>query len=58
MTGTDGTLVLAPEGTTTGGTLADVETMTTLTKGQVRAVPGNDMPAQRAFVYQVFGLAA
>jgi hypothetical protein len=27
-------------------------------KGQVRAVPGNDLPAQRAFVLQVFGLAA
>ena len=29
-----------------------------LAKGQVRAVPENDMPAQRAFVHQVFGVAA
>ena len=29
-----------------------------LAKGQVRAVPAYDMPAQRAFVHQVFGLAA
>jgi hypothetical protein len=27
-------------------------------KGQVRAVPANDISAQRAFVHQVFGLAA
>jgi transposase, IS6 family len=39
-------------------TLAGVEAMAMLTKGQVRAVPANDMPAQRAFVHQVFGLAA
>jgi len=32
--------------------------MAMLAKGQVRAVPGTDMPAQRAFVRQVFGLAA
>jgi transposase, IS6 family len=39
-------------------TLAGVEAMAMLTKGQVRAVPANDMPAQREFVHQVFGLAA
>ncbi len=39
-------------------TLAGVEAMAMLGKGQVRAVPTNDRPAQRAFVYQVFGLAA
>jgi transposase-like protein len=38
--------------------LAGVEAMAMLTKGQVRTVPGNEMPAQRAFVHQVFGLAA
>jgi transposase, IS6 family len=39
-------------------TLAGVEAVAMLAKGQVRAVPRNDMPAQRAFVHQVFGLAA
>jgi transposase, IS6 family len=39
-------------------TLAGVEAMAMLAKGQVRAVPANDMPAQRAFVHRVFGLAA
>ena len=39
-------------------TLAGVETMAMLAKGQVRAVSANDVPAQRAFVHQVFGLAA
>jgi len=39
-------------------TLAGVEAMAMLTKGRVRAVPGDDMPAQRALVHQVFGLAA
>ncbi len=39
-------------------TLAGVEAMAMLAKGQVRAVPANDMPAQRAFVHQVFGVAA
>jgi hypothetical protein len=29
-----------------------------LSKGQVRAVPANDQPAQRAFIHQVFGVAA
>jgi hypothetical protein len=32
--------------------------MAMLAKGQVRAVPGTDMPARRAFVHRVFGLAA
>ncbi len=39
-------------------TLAGVEAMAMLAKGQVRAAPANDMPAQRSFVHQVFGLAA
>jgi transposase-like protein len=39
-------------------TLAVVETMAMPAKGQVRAVPADDMPAQRAFTHQVFGLAA
>ncbi len=39
-------------------TLAGVEAMAMLAKGQVRGVPGGDMPAQRAFVHQIFGLAA
>ena len=29
-----------------------------LAKGQVRAVPATDVPAQRAFVAGLFGLAA
>ena len=39
-------------------TLAGVEAMAMLAKGQVSAAPGNDLPAQRVFVHQVFGLAA
>ena len=39
-------------------TLAGVEALAMLAKGQVRAVPTNDMSAQRAFVHRVFGLAA
>jgi transposase, IS6 family len=39
-------------------TLAGVEAMAMLTKGQVCAVPANDISAQRIFVHQVFGLAA
>ena len=39
-------------------TLAGVEAMAMLGKGQVRAVPRDDMPARRAFVHQLFGLAA
>jgi hypothetical protein len=32
--------------------------MAMLAKGQVRAVLGNDLPAQRTFVHRIFGLAA
>jgi transposase, IS6 family len=39
-------------------TLAGVEAMAMLAKGQVCAVPANDMPARRTFVHQIFGLAA
>ncbi len=39
-------------------TLAGVEALAMLAKGQVRAAPANDVPAQRAFVHQLFGLAA
>ncbi len=39
-------------------TLAGVEAMAMLAKGQVRAVLGNDLPAQRAFVHRVLGIAA
>ena len=39
-------------------TLAGVEAMAMLAKGQVRAVPANDVLAERAFLHQVFGLAA
>jgi IS6 family transposase len=39
-------------------TLAGVEALAMLAKGQVRAVPTNDMSAQRAFVHRIFGLAA
>jgi hypothetical protein len=39
-------------------TLAGVEAMAMLAKGQVRGVPATDRPAQRAFVHRVFGLAA
>jgi len=39
-------------------TLAGVEAMAMPAKGQVRAVPANDVPAQRAFVHRAFGLAA
>ncbi len=39
-------------------TLAGVEAMAMLAKGQVRAAPANDLPAQRAFVHRVFDLAA
>jgi transposase, IS6 family len=39
-------------------TLAGVEAMAMLAKGQVRAAPANDVPAQRAFVHRLFGLAA
>jgi transposase, IS6 family len=39
-------------------TLAGVEATAMLSKGQVRAVPANDISAQRAFVHRVFGVAA
>ena len=39
-------------------TLAGVEALAMLSKGRVRAAPANDLPAQRAFVHRVFGLAA
>ena len=39
-------------------TLAGIEAMAMLTKGQVRAVSRGDMPAQRAFVQQILGLIA
>jgi transposase-like protein len=39
-------------------TLAGVEAMAMLSKGQVRAVPADDAPAQQALVHQLFGLAA
>ena len=39
-------------------TLAGVEAMAMLAKGQVRAAPANDTSAQRSFVHQIFGLAA
>ena len=39
-------------------TLAGIEAMAMLGKGQVRAVPANDLPAQRTFVHQIFGLVA
>ncbi len=44
--------------TTARRTLAGVEALALRAKGQVRAVPGNDMPAQRVFVHQLCGLAA
>jgi transposase, IS6 family len=44
--------------TTARRTLAGVEAMAMLTKGQVRAAPANDILAQRTFVHQLFGLAA
>ncbi len=39
-------------------TLAGVEAMAMLGKGQVRALSADDMPGQRTFVHQLFGLAA
>lgn len=38
--------------------LAGLEAMATLVKGQVRAARVGDMPAQRAFIAGLFGLAA
>jgi hypothetical protein len=40
-----------------GGRWPGVEADGDAAKGQVRAVPANDMPARRAFVHQAFGLA-
>ena len=39
-------------------TPAGVEAMALLGKGRVRTVPATDLPAPRAFVHRVFGLAA
>ncbi len=39
-------------------TLAGVEAMAMVAKGQVRGMPADDMPAQRAFVAGLFGMAA
>ena len=39
-------------------TLAGIEAMATLAEGQVRAAPAQNIPAERAFVHQLFGLAA
>ena len=39
-------------------TLAGVEALAMLSKGQVRAMPANDISAQQIFVHWVFGLAA
>ncbi len=39
-------------------TLAGVEALAMLAKGQVRAAPADDISAQRIFVHQVFGLVA
>src|SRR3954471_22104558 len=39
-------------------TLPGIEAMRMVTKGQVREVPANNILAQRAFVHQIFGLAA
>ena len=39
-------------------TLAGIEAMVMLAKGQVRAVPRGDMLAQRAFVQKIFGITA
>ena len=39
-------------------TLAGVGAMAMLAKGRVRALPGNDLPAQRTFGHRVFSLAA
>jgi IS6 family transposase len=39
-------------------TLAGIEAMAMLAKGQVRVAPADEVPAQRALVHGVFGLAA
>jgi transposase, IS6 family len=38
-------------------TLAGVEALAMLTKGQVRAAPADDISARRIFIHQVIGLA-
>jgi hypothetical protein len=40
------------------GRMAGIEVMAGLSKGQGRAVPVNVIHAQRAFMHQIFGLAA
>jgi hypothetical protein len=39
-------------------TLARVEAMAMLAKGQVRAAPANTVPGQRTFVHQLFSQRA
>ncbi len=39
-------------------TIAGYEIMAMVRKGQVPAVPANDMPAQAAFIATLFGVAA
>ena len=39
-------------------TIAGYEIMAMVGKGQVSAIPANNMPAQRAFVAALFGAAA
>ncbi|CAO3455064.1 Mobile element protein [Azospirillum largimobile] len=39
-------------------TIAGYEIMVMVCKGQVAAIPANDMPAQAAFVAALFGVAA
>src|SRR4051812_24777286 len=41
-----------------GRWLNNMEAMAMLAKGQLRAVPGHDMPAQRTFVHRIFGVGA
>ena len=39
-------------------TIAGYEIMAMVRKGQVAAIPGNDMPAQAALIATLFGAAA
>jgi hypothetical protein len=51
--------MLADRGVSTAKrTLAGIKAMAMLAKGQVRAVPKGDMPAQRSFIQQIFGPTA
>ncbi len=50
--------MLGFQGFWTAGGVAGMEARAMLAKGQVRAVPANDVTAQRTFMHQVFGLAA